>query len=725
MEKTHADMLLTELSLFPTYSSRQPKPSTLGAVAALIREDADVRKVTEAYRASGRKELKRASTLFGVAARFSGGKRLADIVALTGLSMVDVDHVEAHLEDVRQRACADPHTLLCYRTVSGHGLRIIFGYELDASYPLDRQKQWYPKAFAAGNDYYERLLQLPTDRQCKNVGRLSGLAHDALVFCNPQATPFTQAEIEAAWQAQQGARNAKQRRQRELVRIRRAYEQTIQPEVLAQGAVYAPGSHNDYVMRVGYRLNQMGFHLQAALQWAEAQFADYADTQQVITACYQRTDEHGLRAAARRQDRSQEADVATRVEQMAQFLAQRQLRYDRLSRKIQMLSTEQPSAPVWQELTERDVNDLFIECCSTLTQNLHYQDFRHVLNSSVVAEINPLRYYIEHLPAWDGTTDYIGQAAAMVTTTTQPLWQNCFRKWFCAMVASWMQDEVVNHQVLVLIGQQGIYKTTWLDALMPPQLAAYRCRQSGARALDKDEQLRATEFGLINMDEIDRMSESELNALKSLITASDINVRAAYAQAKERRLRVASYVASGNKEQFLTDTTGNRRWLPFHVQAIESPFDHPLPYEGMYAQAWALVGQGFNYWFSLDDIGAVASHVETFAVQSSEEQLLPVYFEPCQVGTNGAVFLTGAEISAKLTLYGNLRRPMNLSQLGALLKRMNYVRARAGRNGKRGYIVLEKSAEAINAQRRLDAMKAAAQQPLEHPEQPGQTESDQ
>ena len=187
---------------------------------------------------------------------------------------------------------------------------------------------------------------------------------------------------------------------------------------------------------------------------------------------------------------------------------------------------------------------------------------------------------------------------------------------------------------------------------------------------------------------------------------------------------MASYVASGNKEQFLTDTTGNRRWLPFHVQAIESPFDHPLPYEGMYAQAWALVQQGFNYWFSLDDIGALVSHVETFAVQSSEEQLLPVYFEPCQVGTNGAVFLTGAEISAKLTLYGNLRRPMNLSQLGALLKRMKYVRARAGRNGKRGYIVLEKSAEAINAQRRLDAMKAAAQQPLEHPEQPGQTEPD-
>ena len=88
------------------------------------------------------------------------------------------------------------------------------------------------------------------------------------------------------------------------------------------------------------------------------------------------------------------------------------------------------------------------------------------------------------------------------------------------MVAGWMKDEVVNHQVLVLIGPQGIFKTTWLDSLMPPQLAQYRSKQSAAGRLDKDELLRATEFGLINMDEIDRMTESDLNQLKSLITST-------------------------------------------------------------------------------------------------------------------------------------------------------------------------------------------------------------
>ncbi|WP_232432746.1 virulence-associated E family protein [Parabacteroides distasonis] len=49
----------------------------------------------------------------------------------------------------------------------------------------------------------------------------------------------------------------------------------------------------------------------------------------------------------------------------------------------------------------------------------------------------------------------------------QSLWASCFKKWFVAMVASWMADEVTNHEILVLIGRQGIYKTTWIDRLMP------------------------------------------------------------------------------------------------------------------------------------------------------------------------------------------------------------------------------------------------------------------
>ena len=96
------------------------------------------------------------------------------------------------------------------------------------------------------------------------------------------------------------------------------------------------------------------------------------------------------------------------------------------------------------------------------------------------------------------------------------LWRACFKKWFVAMVASWMRDDIVNHQVLVLIGKQGIYKTTWLEHLIPPHLRDYCCKLANATQLSKDDRLRIAEFGLINLDELDAMTPRELNVMKNL-----------------------------------------------------------------------------------------------------------------------------------------------------------------------------------------------------------------
>lgn len=138
-----------------------------------------------------------------------------------------------------------------------------------------------------------------------------------------------------------------------------------------------------------------------------------------------------------------------------------------------------------------------------------------------------------------------------------------------------------------------------------------------------------------------------------------------------------------------------------------------MPYAQMYAQAWALVQQGYDFWFSLDDIRAVASHVDEFMVETNEQQLLPVYFAPCAPETNGAQLLTVAEISAKLTLYGNIRKPLDVRQLGALLRKMGYTSARTSNRGTRGYIVLEKSADSINAERKMSAQSATSETPVE------------
>ena len=282
------------------------------------------------------------------------------------------------------------------------------------------------------------------------------------------------------------------------------------------------------------------------------------------------------------------------------------------------------------------------------------------------------------------------------------LWRTCFKKWFIAMVASWMKDDVVNHTVLVLVGRQGIYKTTWLDHLIPPELRAYSSKLPLTGQITKDDRLRLCENGLLNIDELDAICGREMNIVKSLLTSTDINERAAYGRLKERRVRLASFCASTNNREFLTDITGNRRWLPFEVEEIQNPFYTTLPYELMYAQAKALVEQGwFEYWFDMEAIEELEMHNELFRAQENEEQLLPILFDVPAEGKGE--FMTTAEISERLVSYGNIKKPMTLSRLGMLLRQLGYKSTRIGKQRLCGWIVYQYSHEEINAMRRIHA----------------------
>ena len=415
----------------------------------------------------------------------------------------------------------------------------------------------------------------------------------------------------------------------------------------------------------------------------------------------------------------------------------------------------------WREMSKHDINSIVCHAAQEYDQNITSREVLTALQSDLIPDVHPLREYIQSLkPYTNDQPDWIDMVARQVrvrnnneenvckedninntcarptlalakddmfplsqplsnvgeaeelsmlssekkhpTPSANALWRICFKKWFVAMVASWMNDEVVNHQVLVLIGRQGIYKTTWLEHLIPPHLRAYACKLANSAELNKDDRLRIAEFGLISLDEIDSMNTRELNQLKSVITATDVNERAAYGYTKERRIRLASFCASGNRRDFLTDITGNRRWLPFEVESIQNPFFTTLPYERMYAQAWALANDPtFCYWFELDEIEVLEEHNKHFRDESNEEQLLPILFDVPAEGKGE--FMTTAQISERLVTYGNIKKPMALSRLGMVLGTVGYKAISPRINGTRtrGWIVYQRNRDEIETMKRL------------------------
>ena len=313
----------------------------------------------------------------------------------------------------------------------------------------------------------------------------------------------------------------------------------------------------------------------------------------------------------------------------------------------------------YHSLTDRDENSLWV--AMSKVQPVRLQDLQHVIASDFVPEYHPFRFYLERLPPWrEDDTDHIMGLSLSVNVKgdadEQLLFYEYLKKWLVAMVASWVNPEVVNNVMLVLIGEQGSYKTTWFNYLLPPELKRYFYTKTNANRMTKDDLLTLSQYGLVCCEELDTMRPSELNQLKAAMTMPAIDERAAYARHKEHREHIASFCGTGNNVQFLSDTTGNRRWLPFEVSSIDSPRSSPFDYEGIYSQAYALYRQGFRYWFDADEVRRLARHNEQFETPSLEKELIDQYFrrpegqEPSEkMPAAMALQIVGANITQKLS----------------------------------------------------------------------------
>ena len=396
----------------------------------------------------------------------------------------------------------------------------------------------------------------------------------------------------------------------------------------------------------------------------------------------------------------------------------------------------------WRNLTDKDINTMVCQCVMETAVNISVTEMWTALKSDMVPAVHPLREWLDGLRPWNSCEpDWIDWVASQVhvmdasatdrceapvdchsvavdgrsatpveRSEADRLWRVCFKKWFVAMVASWMKDEVVNHTVLVLVGRQGIFKTTWLDNLIPPELRAYSSKLPLSGQISKDDRLRLCENGLLNIDELDAICGREMNIVKSLLTSTDVNERAAYGRLKERRVRLASFCASTNKREFLTDITGNRRWLPFEVESIQNPFHTIIPYELLYAQAKALVEEGyFAYWFDMEEMEVLEAHNEEFRAQENEEQLLPILFDvPAE---SKGEFMTTAEISDWLVSHGGIKKPMSTRQLGVIMGKMGFQKAQARISGTcvRGWLVYKRDQDEIISAKRIGASDALMQ----------------
>ncbi|MBR7052972.1 MAG: hypothetical protein IKI44_08330 [Bacteroidaceae bacterium] len=636
-------MIQQKLSLFQCLTSVPSKAVGLEEVVRLIRYDNGVTAKTENYRRMasvlGKEKAdeevkKKLVPAFSVGVLFDGnGRGAANVLGFTGLALCDIDHVSGEGQEVRgerndqalnesfEKATADPHALMVYRTISGDGLRIIYRYVRDEG-PLTATS--WRAAFLKGNTYFAELTGHDYDTQCTDYSRLSGMAHDDEVYVNWEAEAFVITDEEIL-EANFDGRGEKGKPRKEYaagthaVAVDEAWPRVEQTLARRQMA-YQSGHHHDYVMHAAFLFNRYGADQDELLTWAAQEWSDY-DTKQreaTIRSCYKKTQEHGTWRLNRQGRKQKETSMIT-LPEIRQWLSQRvEVVYNLVTDQTMFMIKNTAD---WLQLDERVLCSIRGQIAADTGKRVLKQDVRDVLNSDFSRLSHPVREYVEALPAWD-SRDRVKELCSHVSAQEPQYFEWTLHKWLVAAVATWMSDLSSNHEIFVLIGAQGIYKTTFFRHLLPPQLRMYFWENAHNSFSSKDDHLALAENCLVEIEEIDLQSPRDISELKALATSEKVKERRPYARFREEKHRLASFCGSGNQERFLSDETGNRRWLCHKVDHIDDPRTWGLDYDQLYAQLRDELRQGFRYWFDPDEQRRVERQNEAFRIESDEEQLI-------------------------------------------------------------------------------------------------------
>ena len=297
----------------------------------------------------------------------------------------------------------------------------------------------------------------------------------------------------------------------------------------------------------------------------------------------------------------------------------------------------------YTKVDERWMNTLSMEAIETGI-DCWDRDIQRFVRSRRISEYHPFTAYFEQLPEWDGT-DRVSALARRVSDN--PVWVNGFHRWMLGLSAQWMQFRPDTNNAnrannansanntssinransvapLLVSSRQGLGKSTFCRLLMPDALKAYYT-ESYDLSSPASAEAKLAAYGLINLDEFDKLSASKMPLLKNLMQASALNIRKAYKRSASALPRIASFIGTSNREDLLVDRTGSRRFL---CVSLEHAIDctTPVEHEQLYAQLKAELLSGERSWFNKEEEQAIQQHNALFYKHIPEEEVFRLCF---------------------------------------------------------------------------------------------------
>jgi len=237
-------------------------------------------------------------------------------------------------------------------------------------------------------------------------------------------------------------------------------------------------------------------------------------------------------------------------------------------------------------------------------------------------EYNPVKEWIDSVP-WDGHTRMQRFLNSLVTHDSNQLKEMLMRKWLISCLAAAYEENGVELEgILVLQGAQGLGKTLWFKRLCDYD-RGWLLEGATLNPSDKDSVKRAVSHWIVELGEIEStFKKSDIDQLKAFVTAKTDELRLPYDRAFTTYQRRTAFYASVNAREFLTDTSGNRRFWVLAVKDID--VNHGVDMQQLWAEVKeTMYIKGQKNWFlSPDEREMLNESNEIYRTQSSVEDLL-------------------------------------------------------------------------------------------------------
>lgn len=309
-------------------------------------------------------------------------------------------------------------------------------------------------------------------------------------------------------------------------------------------------------------------------------------------------------------------------------------------------------------------------------------DIPTLVLSSKVEAYNPFHLYMRELPVWD--VDRV--TSLLLGVSDNELWLKGGRYWLRAMTSQWTGVERTHANTLTPIlisSKQGLNKSTFCRSLLPDSLRYYYLDNLNLAASTFPEK-KLVKNGLINLDEFDKIRESQQTNLKNLLQMVNIPIFRGKRLGWVNENRLASFIATTNSYQILTDPTGSRRFLC--VEVLHTISEEPLEHKQVYAQLKAELEAGKPDFLNSEEEQLLQKHNKAYYRQSPLEDVFYNCFRQPMEAEKG-IWLTAAEIYNTLHRFNSsAMKNTSVKQLTSHLPAMGFF-AKHSMYGNRYYVM--------------------------------------